>query len=334
MNYYNNDTPYTYEEMEEIEKKIYKKYFFSSNELCKIDIENICSRNTKVFDDRDYNLPQNIFIIKNYKGITIVGRKLWSVLSIENKINAINCSMITAPMLLGVLKGRSRNNRKIKIEYYPFTNIEKNTIFEELKENRKFDIYYPYKYRDYITNKEEVSPETGWSFNPAKKEYLGYGEVHLRNYTKEYFKGFDLANKNIYDPACSTGEFLNDFKKNHPRCHTIGHDLSQEMISYAKDFVDESCCCNAIDSPLRDESIDLMFLRFLNSEVVSTSSAYKIMKKLLPKMKKKSLIVCFGHTAVLITKEWFHKNGLKVLSCNGFDEKRNAIFQYYVFEVK
>lgn len=69
MNYYNNDTPYTYEEIEKIEKKIYKKYFFSLNELCKIDIANICSRNTEVFEDRDYNLPQNIFIIKNYKGI-------------------------------------------------------------------------------------------------------------------------------------------------------------------------------------------------------------------------------------------------------------------------
>ena len=74
-----------------------------------------------------------------------------------------------------------------------------------------------------------------------------------------------MNNKVIYDPACSTGEFLEDFKKKFPESYTIGHDLSQEMVNYAKDFVDEACCCNAIDSPLKEKSVDLMFLRFLNS---------------------------------------------------------------------
>jgi hypothetical protein len=334
MNYYDNDKEYTYEQMEEIEKDIYNKTFFSILDKCDIDIDEICSRKTSIFIDRDYNLPQNIFLIKIYNGKILIGRKIWSVLSIENKINAINCSMITAPMLLGILKRRKRKNCKIRIEYYPLNNIEKNTIFNDLKKNRKYDIYYPYKYRHFKSKKENVSPEVGWSFNPEKKEYLGYGEIHLRNYTNEYFKEYDLENKNVYDPACSTGEFLNDFKKNHSSCYTIGHDLSQEMINYAKDFVDESCCCNAINSPLKNNNVDLMFLRFLNSEVVSTFAAYTILKKLLPKMKKKSIIVCFGHTPVLITKEWFQRNNLKVLSCNGYDENRDAIFQYYVLEVK
>ena len=84
--------------------------------------------------------------------------------------------------------------------------------------------------------------------------------------------------KIVYDPACSTGEFLSDYKNSFPKSHTIGHDLSQEMIDYAKDYVDESFCCNAFDSPLKDNSVDLMFLRFLNSEVVNTQMAYKIFK--------------------------------------------------------
>ncbi|MEG1141243.1 MAG: class I SAM-dependent methyltransferase [Clostridia bacterium] len=334
MNHYDTDKEYTYEEMEEIEKEIYDKTFFSINEQCNINFNSICARKPIVFKDRDYHLPQNIFIIKNYKGRTIVGRKIWSILSIENKINAINCSMITAPMLLGVLKNRQKTNRKITIEYFPFTNNEKKTIFDELKTNRKYDIYYPYKYRFFTTNKEEVSPEEGWSFNPDRKEYLGYGEIHLRNYTNQYFKSIDLTENNVYDPACSTGEFLSDFKKIHPSCYTIGHDLSQEMIDYAKDYVDESCCCNAMNSPLENNSVNIMFLRFLNSEVVSTFSAYQILKELLPKMKKNSKIICFGHTPVLITKNWFEKHNLKVLSCNGYDDVRNAIFQYYVLEVE
>lgn len=142
-----------------------------------------------------------------------------------------------------------------------------------------------------------------------------------------------MNNKIIYDPACSTGEFLEDFKKNYPKSYTIGHDLSQEMVDYAKNFVDESCCCNAINSPLKEKSVDLMFLRFLNSEVVTTKDAYKIFKVLVSKVKKNGIIVCFGHTPVLITKKWFIENNLRPIICNGYDSDRDAIFQYYVFEV-
>ncbi|MDO5568734.1 MAG: methyltransferase domain-containing protein [bacterium] len=333
-----NKKPYDYyEELEKLEIDIYNQLYFDSssiNSVEKINYNTLKEKTINVFEDYDYNQPQNIFIIKNFEGKIIVGRKIRSVLRIENKINAINCSMITAPMILGVLVKRAKTNRKIRIEYYPFSDSEKKYVFDKIKNDRTFDIYYPYKYRDFYTEKEENSPETGWSFNPDKKEYLGYGEVHLRNFTTTYFKNKSLDNKIVYDPACSTGEFLNEFKSYHKNCYTIGHDLSKEMIDYAKDYVDEALCCNAIDSPLKDNSVDIMFLRFLNSEVVTTRLAYRIMKKLLSKMKKGSLIVCFGHTPVLITKEWFEKNGLKSIICNGYDEERNAIFQYYVFEVQ
>ena len=337
MKSYDNKHPLDYyNELEKKEIEIYNEMYFNDEKvkmISNIDCKNILARNTIVFEDYDYNLPQNLFIISSYKGQKIIGRKIRSVLRIENKINAINCSMITAPMLLGFLKKRIKNGRKIIVEYYPFTNEEKKYVFNDLKNNRLYDIYYPYKYRDFHTNKEEHSPNTGWSFNPEKKEYLGYGEVHFRKFTHNFFKNNNLNNKIIYDPACSTGEFLYNFKKNYPNSYTIGHDLSQEMINYAKDFVDEFCCCNALNSPLKKNSVDIMFLRFLNSEVVTTKDAYKIFKILLPKVKKKGIIVCFGHTPVLITKQWFIKNKLKPIICNGYDVERNAIFQYYVFEV-
>ncbi len=337
MKSYDNKYPLDYyNELEKNEIEIYNEMYFDEKEIPtinNIDCKKILSRKVVDFEDFDYNLPQNIFIIKSYNGKQIVGRKIRSVLRIENKINAINCSMITSPMLLGFLKSRTKKARKIRIEFYPFTNEEKKYIFNDLKNNRLYDIYYPYKYRDFITNKEEKSPDNGWTFNPEKKEYLGYGEVHFRKFTTDFFKNKNMDNKIIYDPACSTGEFLDDFKKSYPNSYTIGHDLSQEMINYAKNFVDDSCCCNAINSPLKDKSVDLMFLRFLNSEVVTTRDAYKIFKVLLPKVKKKGKIVCFGHTPVLITKQWFIKNKLMPIICNGYDYERNAIFQYYVFEV-
>ena len=335
---YTNKIPLDYyKELEKKEIDIYNRINFEEEDVSlinELNLSNIFSRKIEKFEDYEYNLPQNIFLLKSYKGKIIVGRKIRSILRIENKINAINCSMITAPMLLGFLHHRNKKNRKIIIEYYPFTNEEKKYIFNELKTNRKIDIYYPYKYRDFYTKKEETSPETGWSFNPEKKEYLGYGEVHFRNYTKSFLETLGKEFEIVFDPACSTGEFLNDYKNSFPKSHTIGHDLSQEMIDYAKDYVDEFFCCNAFDSPLKDNSVDLMFLRFLNSEVVNTQMAYKILKVLVKKVKKKGIIICFGHTPVLIRKEMFIKYGLTPIICNGYDKERNAIFQYYVFEVK
>ena len=338
MDSYKNKRPLDYyNELEKKEIEIYNEMYFDCENICNIDnikLDDIFNRKTIKFEDFDYNLPQNIFLLKPYKGKVIIGRKIRSILRIENKINAINCSMITAPMLLGFLKKRNLKNRKITIEYYPFNNEEKKFIFNEIKVNRKIDIYYPCKYKDYYTKKEEVSPIEGWSFNPEKKEYLGYGEAHFRKFTSIFLKKMNKNYEIVYDPACSTGEFLSDYKKDFPMSHTIGHDLSKEMIDYAKDYVDESLCCNAINSPLADNYVDLMFLRFLNSEVVSTKMAYKIFKVLVSKVKKNGLIICFGHTPVLIRKEMFQKYGLIPIICNGYDDKYDAIFQFYVFEVK
>ena len=339
MKSYNNKRPLDYyEKLEKKEIEIYNELYFDDNDIKDIetiDKNNILSRKIVSFSDYDYNLPQNIFIIKHFRGKTIVGRKIRSVLRKNGKINAINCSMITAHMLLGFLSSRKKDKRKITIYYYPFTNEEKKYIFNILKDNRKYDIYYPYKYRDYDYNLEECSPEDGWTFNPEKKEYLGYGEVHLRDFTINFFKelNLNLKNKRIYDPACSTGEFLYTFKNSFPNCYTIGHDLSQQMVDYSKNYVDESCCCNAFDSPLKDNSVDIMFLRFLNSEVVTTPLAYAIFNVIKNKVRKGGLIVGFGHTPLLITKEYFIKQGLKPIICNGYDKRNNAIFQYYVFEV-
>ena len=151
---YKNKKPLDYyNELETKEIEIYNETYFNENDIAnieKIDMNIILKRNTITFEDYDYNLPQNIFLLKYYKGRIIIGRKIRSILRIENKINAINCSMITAPMLLGFLKKRNLKDRKIKIEYYPFNNEEKKYIFNNIKSNRKIDIYYPYKYRDFF----------------------------------------------------------------------------------------------------------------------------------------------------------------------------------------
>jgi len=330
MKYYGNRRPYSELEKENIEKKIYEETFFFKKNIKKVTINysKIIQRKSVLLADYDYNLPQNIFIIKAKGTKEIVGRKIISPLWFSKKINAMNCSMITAPMLLGILKSRKKINRKIIIEYFPFFNEEKQGVFDNLKKDFTSDILYPYQYRDFKTKKVKTSSKKGWRFSLKKKKNLSYGEGHIRKFTKGYFSY--LENEVIYDPACSTGEFLLSLKKNHPKIFTIGHDLSREMINYASRYVDQAYCCDASNSPLANKSVDIMFLRFLNDEIVTNKKAYKIMRKLKDKIKAKGLIVAFGHTPVLMRKRWLLANGFKILNSIGYDAYYDAIFQYYV----
>ena len=134
---YSNTKPLDYyNELEKREIDIYNDLYFENEKVDSIkdiDIEDILNRKIEKIKDYDYNLPQNIFLIEKYKGKVIVGRKIRSVLRIENKINAINCSMITAPMLLGFLKKRILKDRKIIVDFFPFTNEEKNIFLMILR---------------------------------------------------------------------------------------------------------------------------------------------------------------------------------------------------------
>ena len=240
--------------------------------------------------------------------------------------------MITRYKLIEELSKKSKNGKDVEVQYYPFTKGEKITVFNEIKQNKMINLYYPFKYRDFTTNEEEKSPNEGWSLNPEKVIYLGYGEEHIRNYTINFLKDVVKPNMVIYDPACSTGQFLYTIKNSYSFVKTIGQDLSKEMCDYAKDYVDEIYCGDSINSPIKDKSVDIMFLRFLNSEVVTTEYAYQLFDYLIRKVKYKGKIIAFGHTALLIEDSHFKKCGLKVEQRIAYDKKYDAIFQYYVLE--
>ena len=92
---YKNKKPLDYyNELEKKEIDIYNDTYFNDDNVAninEINLNSIFNRRIAIFEDYDYNLPQNIFLLKSYKGRIIVGRKIRSILRIENKINAINC---------------------------------------------------------------------------------------------------------------------------------------------------------------------------------------------------------------------------------------------------
>lgn len=331
---YKNAVPLTRSEIVEYERKIYRKQQIRPDDIPeKPDIRAIQKRKIAVFKDKPFNMPQNIFILTTKHLPAVIGRKIISDLYLENKINAPNCSRITASMLLGFLVKAKRTEKDVSIQYRPFTNGEKLSFFREIGKDRLADLYFPFRYLDNTTGKEKQCSPAGWTISPGKAQNLANGEEHFRDYTKLYFKNIIKNGYVIYDPACSTGQFLASIKKTFPGCKTIGQDLSKEMTDYAQNQVDQIYTGDAINSPLPDQSVDVMFLRFLNSEIVTTRKAYRLFSALFKKVKTAGLIVLFGHTPVLLSKKYFSRySGIKILHNNGYNKQHDSIFQYYVLE--
>lgn len=302
---------YSYQEITDFEKKIYL-------------------RKKRKFIEYDFNMPQTIFFIYG-NGMIIFGRKTLSQYYLNKELKSLNCSRITSNMLFGIKYNSKYKNRKITISYYPFNLKEKIEIFNKIVNNRNlYYIEYPYHFKYFTTCLEQTSDDINWKVNNKTVKYLSIGESHIRRYVLKSLKSHEIEPKYVYDPACSTGEFLFAIKKLYPNSITIGHDLSKEMVNYSKKYVDYSFCCDAINSPLKNESIDLLILRFLNGGVVSESYSKELFKVLIMKVKKGGYIICIGHTPILIKKGQFISANLSLLETIGYDTKSNSIFQYYL----
>lgn len=331
---YTNNFKLTFEQIAKIEEEIYAMESGCDDiEATECNTNIVLSRRISCFRDKDYNLPQNIFLIKFFKGYVVVGRKLRSVLYAEKKINAVNCSMITADMLLGIYVNKGQIDRNIWIEYYPFEKSEKRSVFDVIKHDIQIEVIYPFLYREYETGLEETTPPEGWDINPEKVIYLGLGEEHLRKYSIDVLKKYLLNNKlKVFDPACSTGEFLYTLKQAYPSIITIGQDLSASMVEYAQSYVDIIYCGDSIDTPVKDCSVDIIIFRFLNSEVVSKEYAHRLFNVLIKKLTNSGIAVLFGHTALLLESADFENAGYEVLQSIGYSEERDSIFQFYMIQ--
>lgn len=321
------------EERDEI--KLYNKFYFPQHSVgneSNVDFSKILSRQEKIYRESRKAFPQNIFFI-SYGRYIVVGRKLISEKHLNNTLKELHCSAIRSYMLFGVLDSYEDSDLKIDIVYKPFTNSEKKAVFDKIRVSKDSELIYPFRYFN-SKGEERHSPELGWQLNPLRAENLSLGEDRIRKYTIKFLKKFTLKNKILYDPACSTGKFLATIKKDFPDCYTIGQDLSPEMVNYARQFVDEIHLGDSMQPAVQRGSVDFCFIRFLNSEVVTTEQAKKLFVKLRGCIKESGIIVVLGHTPILLQASFFYKQGLDVINKIAYDEEDRSIFQYYVLKNK
>jgi isonocardicin synthase len=316
----------------EKEKILLKKFIISEHCVAqKLDLNVLNNRKSEYMRIKFSELPQSLFFftIKKQK---FIGRKLLSKLCLYKNLPGLFCSQIKDYMIMGIFEREQIYEDGIIVFFRPLENSEKISVFNELAENRSIDIYHPYVPLFDDKKLEKVGPDDGWDVTKEWADFLDTGEELIREETLKFLLKFNLHGKTIYDPACSTGKFLKTIKEQYSSVYTIGQDLSPKMVEYAKDCIDEVYCGDSINPMVEDNSVDFIFFRFLNAEVVTTRQAYQLFINIAEKCKIGGYIILLGHTSILISKPWLEALGLNILQCNAYSEKENSIFQYYVMK--
>lgn len=318
--------------LNEKELSYYKNNNIPENTLPKMPDQQLETRRIEIFFEPFNARPQDIFFFI-YENQKFIGRKHISELSIQGRITGTKCSQIKAAMLLGIVKQERVLDKGILLAYLPIKPEEKLGIFNQLKFNVLIEIYFPYPFLNQ-DHKEDVSPIEFWNPSLSQVQNLNAGEDHIRKYTIHFLSRFNLKNKIIYDPACSTGQFLGTIKKYFPMTITIGQDLNPKMTAYARTHsnIDQIYEGDAKNSPIKDESVDFIFFRFLNLEVVSTEMAQQLFPTIANRCRNGGYLILLGHTPILLSAEIFKFLGLQLEQCIAHNSGEDAIFQYYVLK--
>ncbi|AWV02732.1 hypothetical protein DM992_25505 [Burkholderia sp. JP2-270] len=193
------------------------------------------------------------------------------------------------------------------------------------------EIHYPFVQLVGADKVEINTPGNGWHIDEHRAHLLGLGEIYLRALSARFLNKLNTQNLVVYDPACSTGQFLFELKQAHPGIYTIGQDISADMIRFAEGKADELHVGDSLHPKPAEKSVDLIFFRFLNAEVVSRSKALDLFRSVMRCLKDGGYAVLFGHTPVLLNRSELLGEGCRVHSCVAAVED-GSVVQFYVIQ--
>lgn len=303
-----------------------------------VDWKSVSERRPTRYFERWDEFPQSIFLLKSYKMEdgslrVLVGRRILSHQWIANKIRELHCSHIRASMILGVFVDFRVQDDGVVVFYRTLTPSEKKTIMHDIvhKHLQEMELVFPFPVLQTKFKTEIHCPAEGWEIDETLALQLGEGEIYLRDYSVECLKTLCKDELYIYDPACSTGQFLATMKDALPKSYTVGQDLSLQMTMFAGKRVDEVHHGNAADPKIPDNTTDVVFVRFINSEVLKSNVARQMIHPLIRVLKRGGHLIIFGHTPVLVSSaDLLMNDELEVLRCMGGDAKWDGVFQYYI----
>jgi isonocardicin synthase len=257
------------------------------------------------------------------------GCKTISDYVLDQDMPGVFCSRVYWYNVVGLVDAVRTSDADARVRFRPLDEAARRAAFEAITPFT--EIVHPFaKQRE--RGREKTSPPGGWLVTEERAAHLSLGEEHIRRYTRQQFgPRFGALTEDVlaYDPACSTGRFLADFASVNPaRIRTVGQDLSEQMASYASAHLERVYRGDALDPAVAPGSVDILFCRFLNSEVVSTSAARQILPRLAATLRPGAVMVLLGHSPVLLDTFDLNGAGLRVLRTTA--RMDDYVFQYYV----
>lgn len=276
--------------------------------------------------------PERLFLFRLEDDRWYAGYKTISDYVVDHDMPGVFCSRVYWFNVVGLVTSVRASTADARIVFEPLAQEARRAAFEAI--TSLTEIVHPFgKQRE--PGREKTSRPDGWLVSEERAMFLALGEEHIRRYTRELFgpRFTDLAGDVLaFDPACSTGHFLAEFASLSPdRIHTVGQDLSAHMVNFADGRLHQVHHGDAMNPAVAPASVDILFCRFLNSEVVSTAQARQILPKLANCLRPGGLLVVLGHSPVLVDVFDLVAAGLRVLQTVARAE--DYLFQYYVCEL-
>ncbi|MFD6240523.1 methyltransferase domain-containing protein [Streptomyces diastaticus] len=274
--------------------------------------------------------PERLFLFQT-EGHWYAGCKTISDYVLDQGMPGVFCSRVYWYNVVGTVTSVRTSDTDARIIFEPLDETGRRAAFEAI--TPLTEIVHPFaKQRD--PGREKTSPSDGWLVTEERAAFLGLGEQHLRRYTRERFRSWcEAADGDLlaYDPACSTGQFLSEFATMDPaRIRTVGQDLSSQMADFAASRLERVVCGDAASPAVESGSVDILFSRFLNSEVVSTAQARSLLPALVDTLRPGGTMVLLGHSPVLLDAVDLVSAGLRVRQTVARQD--DHLFQYYVCE--
>ena len=272
--------------------------------------------------------PERLFLF-SLGGLWYAGWKTISDYVVERDMPGLFCSRVYWHNVLGLVEGLRTCAVDARVTFRPLDEAARRAVFAALTPDT--ELIHPFvKQRE--PGREKTGPADGWLVTGERAAFLGMGEEHIRSYTRDRFGGqFAALTEDVvaYDPACSTGQFLSDFATLNPaRIRTVGQDLSKQMVEYAESRLERVYHGDAMRPAVPLGSVDILFSRFLNSEVVTTEQARSILPGLVAALRPGATLVLFGHSPLLLDAHDLVNAGLRVRQ--SLARQDDYVFQYYI----
>jgi len=272
--------------------------------------------------------PHDLFFLSR-GSVRLFGQKTPIKLPRISGAEERKCCLIDKSMVLGLAQREQVFQHGITVFFHPLAASERDELFRDLATDPQTDLYYPFPYFAPGSRDEHLSSPDFWKPSPERVLELDEDERPIRELIVRLLAGFDLRGKVLFDPACSTGKFLCTLREHYPGVRLIGQDRSREMADFCIGKLDEVHCGDAQFPVIPEESVDFVFLRFLNFDVTSVAAAHELFAVNARRCRIGGYILVVGHTPILISSQWFECLGLKVERRTAWWTEASAVLQFY-----